>query len=115
MRPTGTKQRLEVRRRVAVALLQSGWGVRQVARHIGGSHSSVRRWREAFDQQAEAGLNAKPHPGSPPTLTPEQRQDLVGLLARGARAHGYHTALWTLQRTLAGRSLTRWTLAYVLD
>lgn len=98
MRPKGTKQQLEVRRRVAVALLESGWGVRQVARHIGCSHSSVRRWRDAFNQQADAGLNAKPHPGSQPKLTPEQQQDLVELLAKGARAHGYRTELWTLQR-----------------
>jgi transposase len=98
MRPQGTKQQLEVRRRVAVALFQSGWGVRQVARHIGCSHSSVRRWRDAFNQQADAGLNAKPHPGSRPKLTVEQQQGLADLLAQGARAHGYRTELWTLHR-----------------
>jgi transposase len=98
MRPKGTKQQLEVRRRVAVALLQAGWGIRQVARHVGSSHSSVRRWRDAFDQHAEAGLTAKRHPGSTPKLTPEHRPQLADLLAQGARAHGYRTALWTLQR-----------------
>lgn len=98
MRPPGTKQQLEVRRRVAVALLHRGWGVRQVARHIGCSHSSVRRWRDAFAQQADAGLNAKPHPGSRPKLTPTQYQQLAELLAQGARTHGYRTELWTLHR-----------------
>jgi hypothetical protein len=33
IRPHGTKIPLAVRRRVAVSLLETGWGVRQVARH----------------------------------------------------------------------------------
>ena len=73
MRPKGTTIQLEVRRRVAVALLEAGWGVRHVARHVTASPSSVRRWRDAVTQHATAGLDAKPHPGgSQPTLGPAQ-------------------------------------------
>lgn len=99
MRPKGTKTQLEVRRRVAVSLLEAGWGVRQVARHVTASPSSVRRWRAAFVHHAEAGLAAKPHPGgSHPKLKADQRQQLVDLLCQGARAHGFRNELWTLAR-----------------
>jgi transposase len=99
MRPNGTTLQLEVRRRVAVSLLEAGWGVRQVARHVKASPSSVRRWREAVAQHAAAGLDAKPHPGgSQPTLRLEQRQQLIDLLSQGARVQGFRHALWTLAR-----------------
>jgi transposase len=70
-----------------------------VAQHVKASPSSVRRWREAFTQYAEAGLQAKPHPGgSHPKLTADQRQQLVDLLRQDARAHGFRNELWTLSR-----------------
>jgi hypothetical protein len=47
MRPKGTKQPLEIRRRVAMALLQDGWGVRKVARQVQASPSSIFGWRIA--------------------------------------------------------------------
>jgi transposase len=90
---------LEVRRRVAVSLLEAGWGVRQVARHVKASPSSVRRWRDAVARHAQAGLDAKPHPGgSQPKLSPQQRRHLIDLLSQGARAHGFRNELWTLAR-----------------
>ena len=101
MRPKGTTIQLEVRRRVAVSLLGAGWGVRQVARHIKASPSSVRRWRDAVARQAEAGLDAKPHPGgSQPKLSLLQRHHLIALLSQGARAHGFRSELWTLSRII---------------
>jgi hypothetical protein len=63
MRPTGTKHQLEIRRRVALALLDIDWGVRQVARQVKASPGSVCRWRDTRAQHGEAGLNAKRHPG----------------------------------------------------
>jgi transposase len=99
MRPTGTHLQLEVRRRVAVALLEAGWGVRQVARHVKASPRSVRRWREAFAPHAEAGRQAKPHPGgSHPKLPVDPRQQLVDLLRQGARTQGFRNELWPLGR-----------------
>jgi transposase len=50
-------------------------------------------------KHAQAGLNAKPHPGgSQPKLTLAQRQHLIALLRQGARAHGFRNELWTLAR-----------------
>jgi transposase len=50
-------------------------------------------------RSAQAGLDAKPHPGgSQPKLNLEQRQYLIDLLGQGARAHGFRNELWTLAR-----------------
>jgi transposase len=102
MRPTGTTSPLEVRRRVAVSLLEAGWGVRHVARHGKASPSAVRRGRDAVAPPAAAGLDATPPPGgSPPKLNREHRQQRVGLLHQGARAQGCRNARWTLARVAA--------------
>jgi transposase len=98
MRPAGTKQQLEIRRRVAMALLDVGWGVRQVARQVKASPGSVCRWRDTRAQQGDTGLTAKRHPGSQPKLTAAQRHQLLDLLSQGARAHGFRNDLWTLRR-----------------
>jgi transposase len=84
MRPKGTKQQLEIRR-VAIALLEAGWGIRQVARHVKASPSAVCRWRDALPHHGEASLNAKRHPSSPPKFNAAQRQQLLALLSQGAR------------------------------
>src|SRR5262249_27075725 len=98
MRPKGTKQQLEIRRRMAMALLQEGWGVRKVARQVKASSGSVCRWRDTLVHQGEVGLTAKRHPGSKPHLTPEQCHSLLDLLSQGPRAHGFRNELWTLRR-----------------
>ena len=98
MRPTGTAEELERRRRRAVALLDQGCGVREAARMVGSSPAAVTRWRQAYEKRGEAGLCAKPHPGRTPKLSLKQRAKLVRLLKRGPRKHGYGTELWTLKR-----------------
>jgi transposase len=45
MRPHGSPTDLEARRRRAVALLDKGLGVREVARQIDCSPASVSRWQ----------------------------------------------------------------------
>ncbi len=98
MRPHGSPDALEARRRRAVALLDRGGRVTDVARTIGCSHSSVVRWREAVAEDGTAGLNAKPVPGCPPKLTTRQKQRIPALLVRGALAWGFRTDLWTTPR-----------------
>jgi len=44
MRPIGTQKQLEQRRKRAVELLKDGHGIREVARMVGVSPSSVVRW-----------------------------------------------------------------------
>ena len=98
MRPQGTKLQLEVRRRVAVSLLEAGWGIRQVARHVKASPTSVCRWRDTAAQHGDNGLNAKPQRGGQARLNAKECQHLLYLLNQGARAHGFRNELWTLSR-----------------
>ncbi len=98
MRPYGSPAELEARRRRAVALLDQGLGVREVARQIGCSPTSVSRWQAEVDAGGLDALRPKPPSGRPPRLTARQRQRLLKLLLRGATAHGFSTELWTLPR-----------------
>jgi transposase len=98
MRPYGNPAALEARRRRAVALLEDGLGVREVARKIGCSPTSVSRWQAEVQTGGADALRAKPTPGRPPRLTTRQRTRLLNLLLKGATAQGYSTDLWTLPR-----------------
>lgn len=89
---------LEARRRRAVALLEQGLGIREVARQIGSSPPSVRRWKGVVKTGGKEALAAKPHPGWPSRLSPEQKRELLELLLKGPTAHGYASQLWTLPR-----------------
>ncbi len=81
-----------------MALLDQGLGVREVARQIGCSPTSVSRWQAEVDAGGLDALRPKPPSGRPPRLTARQRQRLLKLLLRGATAHGFSTELWTLPR-----------------
>jgi transposase len=98
MRPHGSAEELERRRRRGVALLLKGHGVREVARMVGVSPGAVVAWRDRYMERGDPGLAAKPHPGRKPKLSDAQRKKLIGLLTKGPRAHGYRTDLWTLPR-----------------
>ena len=98
MRPSGTAEQLETRRRRAIALLRAGTSYREVARLVQASVSSVVRWKQAYRRDTRNGLRARPTPGRPPRLTTTQQERLRRLLLRGARAAGHTTELWTLQR-----------------
>jgi transposase len=98
MRPSGTAEELEQRRRLAMGLLRAGKAYREVARLVRASLSSVVRWKQAQRRDPRKGLRARPTPGRPPRLTTAQRERLRRLLLRGARAAGHTTELWTLRR-----------------
>ena len=97
MRPTGTAQELERRRRRAVELMQQGESPTVVARILGVCRTSLYRWR-AMARASPDGLAATPHPGPTPRLTADQMGQLEGLLKEGAKAHGWRTQLWTAAR-----------------
>lgn len=98
MRPQGTAEELERRRRHGVALLRQGHGVSEVARMVGVTPGAVVAWRKQYEKQGEAGLAGKPHPGRKPKLSAAQRRQLLRLLERGPQANGYAADLWTLKR-----------------
>jgi transposase len=98
MRPQGSPEALEQRRRRVVKLLEQDLSLHEIARRVGCHASSVLRWRNALGSGGADALKAKPAPGRPPKLTSKEKAKLVKLLAQGAMAHGYRTELWTTQR-----------------
>jgi transposase len=98
MRPKGSAEELERRRRQAAVLLEQGMKPAAVARAVGTSRASVTRWRQALEAGGPEALRAKPHPGGTSRLTIAQRKRLVRFLLQGPRKHGYRTELWTLAR-----------------
>ena len=98
MRPKGSAEALETRRLIAGRLLLEGKGVREVSRLTSAASSSVTRWKKELGQGGLEALKAKPHPGRPPRLTPQQKQELEEILLKGAGAAGFPTDLWSLAR-----------------
>jgi transposase len=98
MRPKGSPQELERRRRRAIDLLEAGGSVSSVAHAVGSSVSSVLRWQRLHEAQGAQGLRPRPAPGRPPKLSERDRARLERLLRRGPPAAGYPTELWTLRR-----------------
>jgi len=94
----GSADLLEDRRKRALSLLDSGFSLNEVGRRIGCAPISVMRWRDARRRGGEKALRVRYSPGRPPKLDKKQRKALVGLLLRGARAHGFRTELWTTAR-----------------
>jgi len=98
MRPPGTPEQLEARRRRAIELLDAGESLLATARAVDASVSSVHRWYQAYQEKGSDGLLPLPTPGRPTRLSAEQRERLRELLQRGPPAAGYETELWTLRR-----------------
>ena len=97
MRPIGTAEELERRRRRAVELVKQGESPAKVAYFLGCGRSSVYTWVK-LDRDAAEELAAKPHAGPKPRLSDEQVKELEGLLLEGAKAHGWHNDLWSAHR-----------------
>ncbi|WP_337174669.1 winged helix-turn-helix domain-containing protein [Paludisphaera sp.] len=97
MRPVGTAQELERRRRRAVELMRRGESPSVVARILGVGRTSLYRWL-ALAEKSPEGLAARPHPGPRARLADEQVGELERLLLEGARAHGWPNDLWSAGR-----------------
>ena len=95
-RPVGTADELERRRKRAVQAVIDGEPRKTVAKVLGVHLKTVARWVRAARQPG--GLDAKPQLGSAPGLTDADLRRLEGLLAKGAKAHGWHNELWTAAR-----------------
>ncbi len=114
MRPFGSPQQLQQRRQRAIELLEKGMAPVAVARQLGVDRRSVRRWKAAYRRAGAQGIVARPAPGRPSRLSPARKRRLTQWLARGARAAGFPTDLWTCPR-VAALIRTRWGIAYHVD
>jgi transposase len=98
MRPQGSPEELEHRRRRALALLAEGLQPVEVAQRVGVDRRSVRRWNAAVRSGGAQALAAKPASGRPAKLARGQRARLERWLVRGAQAAGFAHDLWTCPR-----------------
>jgi transposase len=98
MRPRGSAEQLEERRRQAIRLLNEGMSLPDTAVAVGASYSSVWRWRQAYREGGWEGLRPRPTPGRPSKLSEARKQALREVLEAGSLAAGYPTDLWTLRR-----------------
>lgn len=98
MRPQGSAQELERRRRHGIELLEQGLQPVEVAQRLGVDRRSVRRWKATHRQQGWSGLRPRPVPGRPPKLNAQQKRRLEQMLLRGAKAAGFPSDLWTCRR-----------------
>jgi len=98
MRPSGSPEVLEARRRIAARLLSQGKPVTEVAAAVNASLSSVMRWRDAFAIGGESALAPKSHHGRPSKLDAVQQQRLLLALNHGARFWDFPTDEWNCPR-----------------
>ena len=92
-----TRQQMEERRLQGAQLLKAGkLSQAEIARQLGVSRTAVTRW--AHHLAVGQSLRRRVAPGRPPKLTRAQQQTLRRLLKRGARAAGFPTERWTLER-----------------
>jgi transposase len=88
----------EGRRLRAAELLAQGRSPAEVAEAVGVSRESVRRWQALLAQGGVAALRRRRAAGRPPKLSDAQAAQVEQALHQGAKANGFATDLWTLDR-----------------
>ena len=114
MRPHGSPETLERRRKRAIKLFEKGYAPVDVAERIGVARRSVRRWKAAYRKLGEKGIRAKPASGRPAKLDRAAQRRLERALLRGAKAAGFPTELWTCRR-VAQLIRTEFSVTYHVD
>jgi transposase len=88
----------EGRRFRAWELHQQGWNQREIAEALGVTQGAVSQWLKRAREGGVDGLRHQSPPGAPPRLCPEQRDQLLELLAQGAESFGFQGDVWTQPR-----------------
>jgi transposase len=99
-RPSPAQQRaaLEARRLQAAELFAQGRTQAEVARELGVSRQSAHVWHTRFTQGGMDALRSRGPTGPDPRLSAAQLTKIEQALLQGARANGFDTDLWTLER-----------------
>jgi transposase len=88
----------EWRRLQALHLKQQGWRQRDIASALSATEVSVSRWLARARQGGPEALLARPAPGRPPKLSPQQKRLIPEFLWHGAEAYGFRGQVWTCAR-----------------
>ena len=99
-RPDPAEQRadLEARRLQAAELFAQGRTQTEVAQELGVSRQSAHVWHARFQQGGVDALRSRGPTGPDPKLSAAQLAKVEQALLQGARANGFDTDLWTLER-----------------
>ena len=92
------RQAFEGVRMQAGALFAAGHSQAEVARQLGVARQNVSRWHALWQAGGLQALASRGPTGYAPRLSPEQLQAIDQALRQGARAHGFSTGHWTLDR-----------------
>ena len=98
MRSKGAPAELEARRRLAIRRVGDGWSQKDVAQFLGVHPVTGAKWVARHRAGGDEALRAKPAPGRPRFLTPNQEARVLGWLAGPPTRHGFRTDLWTARR-----------------
>ncbi|MEV8312523.1 winged helix-turn-helix domain-containing protein [Streptomyces flavidovirens] len=96
--PLTRPQLAEARRVRAAELFGQRRSGAEIARMLGVSDESVRRWKRVWEEGGTDALRRRPATGRPPKLDDAQVERVRTALEQGAQAHGFEADLWTLER-----------------
>jgi transposase len=88
----------EWRRMQAWHLKQLGWKQRHIAVALGVTEGALSRWVATARGGGPAALLARPGPGHPAKLGPDQLRLIPDFLSHGAEAYGFRGEVWTCAR-----------------
>jgi transposase len=99
-RPSPQEERAarEARRLQAAQLFAQGRSQAEVAHQLGVSRQSAHIWHARFEQGGVDALRSRGPTGPNPKLSAAQLAKVEQALLQGARANGFDTDLWTLER-----------------
>lgn len=91
------RDKLAERRRLALQRIAEGASASVVAKELGTTVRSVRRWIKSQREGGDAALASRRNQGRPRELTLAQRERLDELLHSGPRACGIDYPVWTAE------------------
>jgi transposase len=95
------RQAFEGVRMQAGALFATGHSQAEVARQLGVARQNVSRWHTQWRAGGPDALASRGPTGPDPRLSEAQRAAIDQALRQGARANGFDTDHWTLERITA--------------
>jgi transposase len=95
MRPTGSAEDLEARRRRAMDLLESGMSPATVALALGAERQTIQKWKAWVRDGGRKALKAVPQHVNTCRLTIQQQKLLRRIIKKVAIVAGFPTDLWT--------------------